>query len=89
VVREKDLERYLVRRVASLGGVCWKWVSPSHAGVPDRIVVLPLGRVAFVEVKRPGQRPTALQQQVMGVLSALGCRVGWVDSQEAVDAFLS
>lgn len=86
---EKDIERYLVKRVKALGGLCLKWVSPGHAGVPDRIVLLPMGRVAFLEIKAPGKKPTALQLYVLGQLAGLGCEVGWVDSKEAVDAFLA
>ena len=48
--QEIDVERYLVKRVKALGGQCFKWVSPGHAGVPDRIGVLPQGQVFFVEV---------------------------------------
>jgi hypothetical protein len=89
VMTEKDVERYLIRRVQARGGLCWKWVSPGRAGVPDRIVVLPPGQVMFVEVKRPGQQPTSLQRHVLDVLANLGCRVAWVDSKEAVDAFFA
>jgi hypothetical protein len=86
---EKDVERYLVKSVKDLGGACFKWVSPGHAGVPDRVVIRPGGRVAFVEVKRPGQKPTKLQLHVLEQLRQLGCQAVWVDSKEAVDAFLS
>ena len=62
IVREKDLEAYLVSRVNGLGGVTWKWSSPGHAGVPDRIVIL--GRkLGFLELKAPGKKPTALQRR--------------------------
>lgn len=86
---EKDVERYLVKSVRDLGGACFKWVSPGHVGVPDRVVIRPGGRVAFVEVKRPGQKPTKLQMHVLELLRQLGCQAVWVDSKEAVDAFLS
>ena len=52
-VLEKDIERKLVDMVRSRGGYCLKWVCPGWAGVPDRIVLLPRGRVVFVETKRP------------------------------------
>ncbi len=86
---EKDIERYLVKRVRELGGVCFKWVSPGHAGVPDRIVLLPAGRISFLELKRPGGKPSKLQLHVLAQLQRLGCQAGWADSKEAVDAFLS
>ena len=65
-----------------------KWTSPGMTGVPDRIVFLPGGRVAFVEVKAPGQRPTPLQLRVHRMLSDLGADVRVLDSVDAVDAWI-
>lgn len=50
---EKDIEKKLVDTVRKRGGLCLKWVCPGWAGVPDRIVLLPGGRIVFVELKRP------------------------------------
>lgn len=50
---EKDIEKALGRMVGRHGGLCLKWVCPGWAGVPDRLVLLPGGRVVFVELKRP------------------------------------
>ena len=49
---EKDIEKALGRMVGKHGGLCLKWVCPGWAGVPDRIVLLPFGRIVFVELKR-------------------------------------
>lgn len=49
---EKEIEKKLVGRVRQYGGWCLKWVCPGWAGVPDRIVLLPGGRIVFVETKR-------------------------------------
>ena len=87
--QEIDVERYLVKRVRAMGGQCFQWVSPRHAVVPDRIGVLPQGQVFFVEVKRPGDKPTKLEIQTLEVLTGLGCRAVWLDSKEAVDEFLT
>ena len=62
-----------------------KWVSPSMSGVPDRIVFLPGGKIIFVELKRPGERPTALQDRIIEILRRLGADVRVVDSMEKVD----
>lgn len=60
---EKDIERKLVDMVKRHGGLCLKWVCPGRAGVPDRIVLLPEGRIIFVELKRPqGSRLDPLQR---------------------------
>jgi len=82
---ERDVEQYLVKRVKALGGECFKWVSPGRVGVPDRIVVLPGGQIMFIEVKRPGAKPTKLQIHTLQMLGRLGCRANWLDSKEAVD----
>ena len=52
-VLEKEIEAKLVKLVKQTGGLCLKWVCPGWAGVPDRIVLLPGGRVMFVELKKP------------------------------------
>lgn len=70
---EKDLERKLRYAVETgLQGRCMKWVSPGNRGVPDRIVLLPGGRVAFVEMKRPGGRTDPLQEYWHNQLRSLG-----------------
>lgn len=53
-MKESEIEARLVRGVKALGGVAYKFVSPGNVGVPDRVVVLPGGRVIFVELKAEG-----------------------------------
>lgn len=70
---ERDIERALVVMVKRRGGLCLKWVCPGFAGVPDRIVLLPRGRIVFVEVKRPrGGKLSQLQMWWAGKLGQLG-----------------
>lgn len=69
---EKDIERALVRMVKNRGGLCLKWVCPGWAGVPDRIVLLPGGRVVFVELKRKGGQVGDLQAWWEEKLTDLG-----------------
>lgn len=61
-MREKDIERKLIKEVKKAGGICPKWVSPGFDGIPDRIVLFPGGKVGFVEVKALGKKPRPLQQ---------------------------
>lgn len=50
---EREIEKKLVKMVERHGGLCLKWVCPGWSGVPDRIILLPGGRVIFAETKRP------------------------------------
>lgn len=66
---EKRVEAALVRAAQAAGVACWKFTSPSMASVPDRILLHPTsGRVGFIEVKRPGGVPTALQLRMERIL---------------------
>ncbi len=72
---EKQTEKFLRDEVKRLGGRSYKWVSPGCSGVPDRIMILPCGRVVFVELKSEGKKSTALQKKRQAELQALGCTV--------------
>ena len=86
-ILESDIERYLVRKVRDLGGKAYKFVSPTNRGVADRLVVLPGGRVWFVEVKKMGGRLSPLQRIFAEEVKALGCNYAIVWSKEDVDAW--
>jgi hypothetical protein len=86
---EKRIERRVVEGARQAGGLAIKWSAPAFAGVPDRIVFLPGGRIILVEVKAPGCHPSPLQQRVHLMLSQLGADVRVVDSLEAADALYS
>jgi hypothetical protein len=84
---ERDIERYLVRRVEALGGRAYKFVSPGRAGVADRIVCLPNGQTWFVEVKTEGGRLSALQKVFAEDMMRLNQRYVVVWNKEQVDEF--
>jgi hypothetical protein len=85
---ERDIEAYLVKRVKALGGMAYKFVSPSNRGVADRLVVLP-GQIWFVEVKQETGRLTALQALFMEQMKRMGHNAIVVWSKEEVDAFIA
>ena len=83
-MREKQIEQKLVQAVKKKGGLCLKFVSPNFDGVPDRIVLLPGGKIGFVEVKAPGEKPRPLQLARHKTLIKLGFRVFIIDSVERI-----
>lgn len=85
---EKYIEQKLVRAVKERGGIAPKFVSPGLDGVPDRIVLLPMGRMAFVELKAPGKKMRPLQVKRKTQLEALGFLVYCVDGIEQIDEVL-
>lgn len=87
-MREKTVEQKLVSEVKKAGGICPKWVAPGFDGVPDRIVMLPGGRIAFVEVKAPGEKPRPLQAARHELLRRLGFRVYILDEIEKIGGII-
>lgn len=84
---ERDIERALCKRVKELGGLCEKFTSPGRRSVPDRLVILPGGRIVFVELKAPGKKPTEAQKKDHERRRILGCDVRVIDTMEAARAF--
>ena len=87
-MREKTIEQKLVRAVKREGGICPKWVSPGFDGMPDRIVLLPGGRMGFVEVKAPSKKPRPLQASRHELLRRLGYRVYVLDRPEQIGGII-
>lgn len=79
-MREKTIEQKLVQAVKSVGGIAPKFISPGFDGMPDRLVLLPRGKIAFVEVKRYGEKPRPLQEARHGMLRRLGFAVYVLDN---------
>lgn len=87
-MRERDIEAYLVKRVKEMGGISYKFTSPSKRSVPDRLVLMPKGHLYFVECKAPGCKPTAAQHREHTRMRDLGFLVAVVDSMECVEELL-
>lgn len=79
---ESEIEKKIVRYVQSRGGMCLKWVSPGFTGVPDRIILMPGGKIFFAELKRPGEKLRPRQKRVRDQLTALGAVVLRIESVE-------
>ena len=85
---EKEIENYLVRKIKNKKGIAYKFTSPGNSGVPDRLCLLPNGKIFFVELKSPGKKPRALQVNQITKITKLGQRVYVMDSKEKVDEVL-
>ena len=86
---EKQIEQYLVRKVQDAGGMAPKFNSVGRRSVPDRIVLLPGGKIRFVELKAPGKYATPLQEREHKRLRALGFQVDVLDSKDAVNRWMA
>lgn len=87
-MREKTIECKLTLMVKKRGGICPKFVSPNFDGMPDRLILLPGGKIAFAELKAPSKKPRPLQIARHKVLMGLGFRVYVIDSVEQIGAIL-
>ena len=72
MAEEAKIEEKLVKAVKKAGGLCLKLVSPGYVGVPDRIVLVAIGKIGFVEVKAPGKKSRKIQLKRHRELRALG-----------------
>lgn len=87
-MRETVIERHLAASVKKMGGMAVKFTSPGLDGVPDRIVLLPGRKMAFVELKAPGKKPRPLQEKRKRQLEALGFWVYVIDDVEQIGGVL-
>jgi hypothetical protein len=80
---EKDIEAKCVHHAKSLGVLVYKFTSPSRRSVPDRMFILPGGKVFWIEFKRRGQKPTAAQIVEAEKMRKQGCMVYLVDNVDS------
>lgn len=87
-LNEKQIELKLVTETKKWGGIALKFVSPSFSGMPDRMVLLPDGKMGFVEVKAPGKKPRLLQMKRHEMLRGFGFQVFVLDEASDVPDLL-
>ncbi len=87
-MREKYIEKQLRIEAKKRGGIAIKFTSPGFAGVPDRVVLMPKGNVAFVELKAPGKQLMPLQIKRKRQLEGLGFSVYKIDGIEQIGGIL-
>lgn len=82
-MKEQTLERKLTTAIQAIGGLCWKFTSPGTAGVPDRICIRH-GRIIFIELKAPGQKPRPIQTRRIEQLKHHGIDVRIIDHPDQI-----
>ena len=87
-MNEKQIENKLVLAVKKLGGIAPKFVSPGFAGMPDRLILLPDGHIAFAELKAPGKKPRPLQLSRHRLLREMGFAVYVIDDPEQIGGMI-
>lgn len=88
-VRESLVEKRLVTAAKRAGWSAYKFTSPAHRGVPDRLFIHSSGVVAFIEVKRPGGKLTVLQDREIRKLRAHGQNAEWFDDADKAMGWLN
>lgn len=85
---EKRIEKKLRDACRKMGGIAIKLYSLSLTGLPDRMVLMPGGRIWFVELKSERGKLSAMQDFVHRFLRNLGFKVEVLNSGDALDNFL-
>lgn len=85
---ESVIEERLKKEIEKIGGKALKFVSPGMSGMPDRIVLMPPGKIIFVELKAPGKKRRKLQEYRAKELNSLGFRVECIDSIDGIKNFI-
>jgi len=89
-IKEDAIEEELVRKVHELGGRCEKVQVIGRRGFFDRLVILPGGKIIFVEVKRPrGGKFAEHQRRYAEEYKALGAAVALIRSWEDIHRLLN
>lgn len=85
---ESKIEKTLILEVKKHGGLALKFISPGMSGVPDRLIMIKGGKLAFIELKAPGKKMRPLQVKRKRQLEALGFKVYCIDCKEQIEGVL-
>ena len=85
---EKLIEKKLREQIRKMGGLALKLESQHFTGLPDRMILMPEGRIYFVETKSTGDKPRKRQLLVHQRLGDLGFSVDVIDDMEGLIKFL-
>jgi hypothetical protein len=85
---ERDIERYLYKKITEIGGLCLKIQSPTTRGMPDRIIIR-YGSQIFVETKSSAGKTRLYQRYMHNKLKKHGVLVYIVNSRKDVDVICS
>ena len=88
-MKESTIEKHLVAQVKALGGMAYKFTSPAHRGVADRVVCLPNGQTWFVELKAPGGRLSELQKHFQSEMARMNQNYACLWSKEHVEEWIN
>lgn len=87
---EKKVEEYLIKKTKEAGGVCLKWQSMYSRMSLDRLLFLPGGRFAVVELKNGNKgRKQPAQPYMIRLLTGLGFKVYVVKTKEEIDNMIN
>ncbi|WP_035288027.1 VRR-NUC domain-containing protein [Clostridium sp. KNHs214] len=88
VYSEKSIEQALTKEVKKRGGLALKFISPGMIGVPDRLILMKGGKLAFIELKAPKKKMRPLQIKRKSQLEVLGFSVYCIDNKEQIGGVL-
>ena len=88
IISEKVIEKSLNKKAKDLGGMSLKLLSTHMTGLPDRMILLPGGKMFFVEVKTTGEKPRKIQLYIHKKLRKLGFDVYVIDHLDQIEPIL-
>lgn len=86
---EKKIEKKFCDKVKAAGGLALKFMATACAGVPDRVVLMPNGRVYFVELKREDGKVSPIQKYMFEKFENLGSPVHVICNEKMIDDFIT